>query len=121
MVSGAITPDSNINDEIVLTDQLISTYGLDRWAEGFSLMTAGYRDLIDPSDAENPEVPFNLVTVAIMVEARARVLRRRIGSGASVDVHVGGEVRAHTQKFIQMAARIYAAHGYSVHLRREVS
>jgi phosphomannomutase len=122
MIPGEIKPDSDTNDELRLTEQVVSTYGLRRWAEEFTLMTAGYRDHIDPNDAANPEVPFNTVTVAIMAEARARVLRRTSGSesGEEIQIHVGGEVRANTQTFIQVAARIYASHGFRVHLRREV-
>ncbi len=123
MLPGELIPDSDTNDELSLTEQIVSTYGLTRWAEGFWLMTAGYRDHIDPNNAENPEAPFNTVTVAIMAESRARVLARMSGRGAgqAIHIHVGGEVRAHTQKFIQITARIYAAHGFKVHLRREVS
>jgi len=120
MVQVEITLDSDTNDELCLTEQIISTYGLNRWAKEFSLMTAGYRDHINPADAGSPEVPFNIVTVAIMAEARARVLRRKYENGSELEIHVGGEVRQHTQTFIQLAARIYAAHGFLVHLRSEV-
>lgn len=114
-----IVSDADIADEIRVTDRLASDYGLDRWVQSFSLMTAGYRDHINPTDAASPEVPFNAVTVAIMAEARARVLRHVAATGA--EIHVGGEVRTHTQTFIQITSRIYAAHGFRVHLRREVS
>jgi len=115
-----IVPAGNLAGDIQLTEELISDYNLDSWAEHFSLMTAGYRDHIDPNDAESPDVPFNVVTVAIMAEANARVLRRKLRSGMIGDVHVGGEVRFHTQTFIQVAARVYAAHGFRVHLRQKI-
>src|ERR1051325_9286709 len=114
-----IRPDSDTFDELRLTDDVVGVYGLDAWAAGFSLMTAGCRDHIDPDDAASPDAPFNAVTVAIMAEARGRVFRRKV-TGAG-HLHVGGEVRAHTQTFIQVAARVYAAQGYTVHLRRDVS
>ncbi|MBM4129527.1 hypothetical protein FJ250_00650, partial [bacterium] len=50
---------------------------------------------------------------AVFLEARARLAVAR-GLRA---LHVGGEVRPHTQELIDLAARIYAAHGLRVHLR----
>ena len=55
---------------------LVAAVGLDAWAEQFKLGTAGYRDLLDPDDLFNFEVPFNGLTVAIMLEARAAAGRR---------------------------------------------
>jgi phosphomannomutase len=98
-----------------ITDAVVAEYGLAKWAQDFWLMTAGYRDRLDPEDWRSARVPFNAVTVAIMVEARARVLARAVSGPASV--HVGGEVRPHTQRFVALAARIYAAHGFTVHLQ----
>lgn len=109
---------SDTADELQLTGSVAEAYGLDRWAARFSLMTAGYRDHINVDDAADPGAPFNAVTVAIMAEAKARVLQRL--HPGRVHIHVGGEVRTHTQTFIQIAARIYAAHGFEVHLRSEL-
>lgn len=111
-----LTPDRDANDELRLNDQVVGAYGLDSWAAKFSLMTAGYRDQMTPDDAASPEAPFNAVTVAIMAEAKARVLRRQLANDQPADLHLGGEVRANTQTFIQIAARVYAAHGFRVHL-----
>ncbi len=106
--------------EIRLDDQLVDTYSLSKWSADFSLMTAGYRDRLDPDDAGNPEVPFNLVSVAILAESKARVFQRKLKDGKAGQVHIGGEVRPHTQEFIKLAARVYAAHGLTVHLRKDL-
>jgi len=85
------------------------------WARGFKLGTAGYRDLLDPEDLFNSEVPFNGLNVAVMLSARAQLALEE----GLAHLHVGGEVRPHTQEFIDLAARIYAAQGITVHLRPE--
>ena len=100
-------------EEIIVDSEMVAAGGLDRWAEQFKLGTAGYRDLMDPEDMFNLGVPLNGLTLAIILEARAR-LAKEVGIKS---LHVGGEVRPHTQEFIDLAARIYAAHGISVHLR----
>ena len=91
----------------------IARAGLLDWAADFKLGTAGYRDLLDPEDMHNPEVPFNSLNLAVMMYARAQLA---LEDGLA-DLHVGGEVRPHTQAFIDLAARIYAAAGLTVHLR----
>ncbi len=106
---------------VKLGEDLVRDFHLDRWADEFSLMTAGYRDRLDPDDPVNPEAPFNALTVAILAEAKARVFERALGAGDVGHVVVGGEVRPHTQLFIRIAARIYAAHGFHVHLRTPVA
>lgn len=107
------TPFATHEESLTVGPELVARYGLARWAAGFALGTAGYRDLLDPADLFNPEVPFNGLTVAIMLTARAQLaLEHGLAS-----LHVGGEVRPHTQAFIDLAARIYAAHGIAVHLR----
>ncbi len=107
--------------KLPLTEEIVAAYSLDTWASEFSLMTAGYRDPLDPNDPASTDVPFNMVTVAIIVEAKARVFGKKLAEGEQGHVHVGGETRPHTQTFIQLAARIYAAHGLRVHLRRDVT
>jgi phosphomannomutase len=104
--------------EIVLTPELMETEGLAQWAERFSLGTAGYRDQLDPGDPDNPKVAFNRTKVAVISEAKARVYDRLHGRGGVIERHVGGEVRPHTREFIEIASRVYAAHGHRVHLRR---
>ncbi len=101
--------------EIQYTPEFIEASGLAEWAAGFKLGTAGYRDLLDPADFFSTEVPFNAFSVALMVESRARLA---VAAGLQ-SLHIGGEVRPHTQNFIDLAARIYAAHGLRVHLRPE--
>jgi len=115
-----IVSDHDAVDELQLNAEVVAAYGLDQWAERFSLMTAGFREKIDPADAESPAVPFNSITVAIMAEAKARVMKRKFAHVSPADIHIGGEVRYHTQTFIQIAARVYAAHGFCVHLRSEL-
>ncbi len=100
-------------EEISVGPELVAAAGLVPWAEQFKLGTAGYRDLLDPGDLFNFQVPLNGLTLAIILEARARLA---IETGIK-SLHVGGEVRPHTQEFIDLASRIYAAHGMSVHLR----
>jgi len=102
---------------LTLTDDVIRQYGLERWAAKFNLMTAGYRDQLDPSDHASPDVAFNSITVAILGEAKARVFKRLAKPGETLHVHVGGETRPHTQTFIKILARVYAAHQFVVHLR----
>jgi phosphomannomutase len=108
-------------DAIELSDDVVRSYSLDEWSRAFSLMTAGYRDQLDPEDANNPRVAFNLLTVAIVGEAKARVFERKLErQGEIAHVHVGGETRPHTQEFIGVLSRIYAAHDMRVHLRARV-
>lgn len=107
------TPFSDHPEIIRLDAALCSRAGLGAWAAQFKLGTAGYRDLLDPAGFFNLGVPFNALTAAVFLEARARLaLRHGLRS-----LHVGGEVRPHTQELIDLAARIYAAHGLQVHLR----
>ncbi len=103
-----------------LTDDIIRQYSLERWAAKFNLMTAGYRDQLDPGDHASPDVAFNAVTVAILGEAKARVFKRLAKPGETLHVHVGGETRPHTQTFIKILARVYAAHQFVVHLRAKL-
>ena len=107
------TPFAGKPEYFVVDAALVTSAGLDAWAAEFKLGTAGYRDLLDPDDFFNTGVPMNALTVAMMLEARARVAANH-GLGR---LHVGGEVRPHTQEFIDLAARLYAAHGLEVHLR----
>jgi phosphomannomutase/hydroxymethylpyrimidine pyrophosphatase-like HAD family hydrolase len=106
--------------EIKLTEKIVTSYSLEKWAENFSLMTAGYRDQLNPDDANDPKVAFNLLTVAILGEAKSRVFKRKLASGEQAHVHVGGETRPHTQDFIAILSRVYAAHNFIVHLRANV-
>jgi len=115
-----INTKANNWEKIELTDDLVSAYDLESWAGRFSLMTAGYRDQLDPEDAANPGVPLNQVTIAILGEAKARVFRRKERKVQNLHVHIGGETRPHTQDFIRILARVYAAHGFVVHLRSEI-
>ena len=107
------TPFAEHEEILSVGPELVAEAGLDSWSAQFKLGTAGYRDLLDPEDLFNFGVPLNGLTLAIILEARARLAKENgIGS-----LHVGGEVRPHTQEFIDLAARIYAAHGIRVHLR----
>ena len=103
--------------QLNITNDLIEQYSLEKWAAKFNLMTAGYRDQLDPLDLASPDVAFNAVTVAILGEAKARVFKQKAKSGETLHVHVGGETRPHTQAFIKVLARVYAAHQFTVHLR----
>jgi phosphomannomutase len=107
------TSFATVAEEIQLSAEFLATSGVAAWAAGFKLGTAGYRDLLDPADFFSTEVPFNAYSVALMLEARAQLATAR----GLRSLHVGGEVRPHTQNFIDLAARIYAAHGLRVHLR----
>ncbi|MFO7609159.1 MAG: hypothetical protein R6X35_08155 [Candidatus Krumholzibacteriia bacterium] len=109
------TPFLDKPESFTVDAALVAAAQLEAWAKRFALGTAGYRDLLNPDDLFDLTVPFNGLTVAVMLEARARLavakgLRR---------LHVGGEVRAHTQELIDLAARLYAAHGLEVHVRPE--
>lgn len=108
------TPLATSPQTLAITPDLAARYRLQAWAAQFELGTAGYRDLLDPSDLFSPEVPFNAVTVAVMLAARAELAREH----GLTRLHVGGEVRPHTQSLIDLAARLYAAAGLTVHLRR---
>lgn len=107
------TPYACREERIIVDRDVVERYKLSPWAEKFKLGTAGYRDLLDIGDMHNPEVPFNTVTVAMIASAKAELM---LETGLKSN-HVGGEVRPHTQEFINLVARIYAAHGISVHLR----
>jgi phosphomannomutase len=115
-----IDPKRDKWQKIEITDKLVDSYSLEEWANNFSLMTAGYRDQLDPNDRANPKVAFNTVTVAILGEAKARVLKRHIGKDRTIHLHIGGETRPHTQDFISILARVYAAHDIKVHLRARI-
>jgi phosphomannomutase len=109
------TPFSNETESIVLDSSLVASSNIEPWAQQFKLGTAGYRDLMDPDDLFNFGVPFNGLSAALLLEARAQLA---VESGIK-SLHVGGEVRPHTQEFIDLAARIYSYHGIRVHLRPE--
>src|SRR5215216_407052 len=111
-----INPYDDALYKLEINEALAASYSLDEWARGFSLMTAGYRDQLDPDSPNNPHVAFNSVTIAILGEAKARVFERRLAPGETSHVHIGGETRPHTQEFISILSRIYAAHGMKVHL-----
>ncbi len=106
--------------EIKLTEEIVVSYSLEKWAKDFSLMTAGYRDQLNPDDANDPKVEFNSLKIAILGEAKARVFNRKLAPGEQAQVHIGGETRPHTQDFIAIFSRIYAAHDIKVHLRANV-
>lgn len=109
-----------MDNKIELSEEVAASYSLEKWAQNFTLMTAGYRDQLDPDDAGNPGVAINLVTIAILGEAKARVFKRKKAGIDGLHVHIGGETRPHTQDFIRILARVYAAHGFKVHLRAEI-
>ncbi len=109
------TPFLTAAESIHLDATMVAETNIEPWARQFKLGTAGYRDLLDPDDLFNFTVPFNGLSAALILEARAQLaVENGLGS-----LHVGGEVRPHTQEFIDLAARIYSAHGISVHLRPE--
>ena len=83
-----LNPRSNNWESIELTDSIISRYSLKKWADNFSLMTAGYRDQLSPEDMNNPDVAFNSLTVSIFGEAKARVFSKKLSKGATGSVHV---------------------------------
>ena len=107
------TPFARKEEEFTIDANLVKAAGLAPWAAQFKLGTAGYRDLLDPEDLFNFEVPLNGLTMALILKARAELA---VEAGLQ-KLHVGGEVRPHTQEFIDLAARLYAAHGIEVHLR----
>ncbi len=112
-----IQPYEKKSVEITFSQEIISMYSLDRWAETFSLMTAGYRDQLNPADINDPDVAFNSLIIVILAEAKARVFKRKLTHGEQAHVHIGGETRPHTQAFIAILSRVYAAHNICVHLR----
>src|SRR5688572_29109698 len=119
-LSGAridIDPHANEWQTIELSEAVVTAYSLDEWARQFSLGTAGYRDQLDPADYASPGVPFNVVTLSILGEAKARVFARKGTPKGQTEIHIGGETRPHTQRFIAILARLYAAHEIRVHLR----
>ncbi len=107
------TPFAAAPEAFDITPELVERAGLLPWARSFKLGTAGYRDLLDPDDLFNLEVPFNAMTAALFLTARAQLA---VEHGLQ-SLHVGGEVRPHTQELIDLAARIYAASGIEVYLR----
>lgn len=115
-----INPYEKKRQKIELSEKLVELYSLEKWSEKFSLMTAGYRDQLNPDNADDPNVAFNSIIIAILGEAKARVFRRKLKAGEQAHVHVGGETRPHTQDFIAILARVYAAHNITVHLRSNV-
>ncbi|HEX5736837.1 MAG TPA: hypothetical protein VF131_28655 [Blastocatellia bacterium] len=115
-----IKPYDDKWDDIKISNALAHSYSLEEWSQSFSLMTAGYRDQLNPDDANDPKVAFNLLTAAILGEAKARVFERKLKAGEIAQVHVGGETRPHTQEFIAILSRVYAAHNMIVHLRTRV-
>ena len=112
-----LNPSADTHQRIDLNDDVVNVYALEKWAKDFNLMTAGYRDQLDPEDIANPEVAINIVTMAILAEAKARVFKGKAADNGSLHVHIGGETRPHTQDFINAMARVYAANGFKVHLR----
>lgn len=114
-IAPLFTPFARKPEEFRIDADLVHATGLDAWAAQFQLGTAGYRDLLDPDDLFNTEVPLNGLSLAVILTARAQLAMEN----GLKKLHVGGEVRPHTQEFIDLAARLYAAHGLEVHLRPE--
>lgn len=106
---------------LILSPDVIDEYRLTEWANEFSLMTAGYRDRLDPGNPNSSQVAFNTVTLAILAEAKARVFAEKRREGGAADIHVGGEVRPNTPAFVNVISRVYASHGQRVHLRKELA
>nr|MEE4266428.1 hypothetical protein [Candidatus Krumholzibacteria bacterium] len=107
------TPFAKRQEEFLIDADLVAKAGLAGWAAQFKLGTAGYRDLLDPDQLFNTEVPLNGLSLSLILTARAELAREN----GLKKLHVGGEVRPHTQEFIDLAARLYAAQGIEVHLR----
>lgn len=107
------TPFAEAEESFSIDADLIEKSGVGAWAAQFKLGTAGYRDLLDPADLFNFEVPLNGLSLSLILTARAQLA---VENGLK-KLHIGGEVRPHTQEFIDLAARIYAAHGLEIHLR----
>jgi len=55
-----INPYEDLWTEIDLSQAAFDAYSLQEWSERFSMMTAGYRDQLDPDDAANPKSPLIL-------------------------------------------------------------
>ena len=108
------TPFAKKEEVFIIGKQEYETYNLEEWGKNFKLGTAGYRDLLDPEDLFSSEVPFNAVTMAVLAYSRAQVATKH----KLKKFHIGGEVRPHTQKFINLFSRIYAAQNMEVHLRK---
>lgn len=115
-----INPFEKEWQEIKLSEEIVDLYGLGTWSENFSLMTAGYRSRLNPNDANDPAEDFNSLIIAILGEAKARVFGRKLAHGEQAHVHIGGETRPHTQDFIAILSRVYAAHDIKVHLRADI-
>jgi phosphomannomutase len=107
------TSFSNTLESFVLNSDLINQYSLKTWAQSFKLGTAGYRDLLDTEDFFSTEVPFNGISMAILAMARSNISKQH----GIKSLHIGGEVRPHTSKLIDLFSRIYSFQGFSVHLR----
>ncbi|MBU1068225.1 hypothetical protein KJ975_01535 [Myxococcota bacterium] len=107
------TPFGTEPELLIITPALAVEARLGEWGAGFALGTAGYRDLLDPQDFFSPKVPLSALTMGIIATARVDVARKH----GITSLHIGGEVRPHTQKFIDLCARIYAAAGLTVHLQ----
>ncbi|MBU1240639.1 hypothetical protein KKF84_12470 [Myxococcota bacterium] len=107
-----ITPFATTTETITIDQSVIERYGLDSWAAGFALGTAGYRDLLDPADFFSPAVPFNGITMALIAHARGDLFNQL----GLTSLHIGGEVRPHTGTLINLFSRIYAAKGIHCHL-----
>jgi phosphomannomutase len=101
--------------KLIISKSVFKKENLALWRDQFALGTAGYRDLLSPEDWENPDVPFNRVKVAIILEAFGQLMQRK----NKKSVHVGGEVRYHTRAFIDLAVRIFSAKGINVYLKPE--
>ena len=112
-MTALFTPHADRRQTVAVSPELAASAGLEAWAADFKLGTAGWRDLLDPSDMHDTGVPLNSLTLAIVLAARAQLA---LEDGLA-SLHVGGEVRPHTPEFIDLAARIYAAAGIEVRLR----
>lgn len=107
------TPFGTTPETLVISPSTAQQARLEEWGKQFALGTAGYRDQLDPTDFFSTNVPFSALTMAIVAVARRDVA---LAHGLQ-HLHIGGEVRPHTQKFIDLFARIYAASGITVHLQ----
>ncbi|MCK5219079.1 hypothetical protein KAR10_06130, partial [bacterium] len=110
---------SKASGKLVISSEVSQKEKLVKWIKDyFQLKTAGYRGVTDPEDINNPAVLMNINKVALYTYARALIYKEKYGDKGDIHVSVGGDVRYHTKEFIDLIARIYAAQGITVHVKK---
>jgi len=105
---------------LVIDQEVAGRENLTGWInEEWELKTAGARGSVNPEDINDPAMFMNETKLAIYADVRAEMFKEKFKGKGTIQVNGGGDVRPHESKFISEIARIYAAQGIVVHVKKD--